>query len=340
MHTRMNYQIRPCWVLSIDFFARLLFVLALLALPSAARAQQLWFGSGDDLNVNGVVGHPDFMQLLDRNASLWPTGAAHVSVMLSRPAWLLRMPNSEVQSFLSFLKQHNMGLAISTGLVTSATCGRNVEGIVPLPQAVYPSGMKKLGVDLDYVIMDEPLYFAHDFTGRNSCGFSIAQVAASVADNVKRICAYYPKVQFVLVEPVGALPGGARELGEFLDDYKANLNEYPASVHFDIQWGWVDRLHRDWHAVVPAVIQMLKARRIGYGIIFDAGRTNGQLPTTDAAWVASAKANVRAFEAAIPDRPAQVLLESWHPNPVRITPESDPTTMTGYLKWYVTTHPH
>ena len=34
-------------------------------LPAAATAQQIWFSPGDDLNVNDVVAHPDFMHLFD-----------------------------------------------------------------------------------------------------------------------------------------------------------------------------------------------------------------------------------------------------------------------------------
>ena len=33
----------------------------------------IWFSSGDDLNVNGVVTHPDFMSLFD-SPSPWPYG--------------------------------------------------------------------------------------------------------------------------------------------------------------------------------------------------------------------------------------------------------------------------
>jgi hypothetical protein len=29
------------------------------------------------------------------------------------------------------------------------------------------------------------------------------------------------------------------------------------------------------------------------------------------------------------------MIQTWETNPVRIVPESDPDTMTGYLKWFL-----
>jgi hypothetical protein len=54
---------------------------------------------------------------------------------------------------------------------------------------------------------------------------------------------------------------------------------------------------KEWHPDIPQLIHMLKARGIGYSIIYDAGRVNGCVPTTDAGWIASAKANVVDWEA-------------------------------------------
>jgi hypothetical protein len=185
------------------------------------------------------------------------------------------------------------------------------------------------------VVIDEPLFYGHDYAAKNACKFSIEEVAESVAKNVKMIRSYYPKVQFVLVEPEQSLACGVLELSTFLDAYKANLNELPVAVRFDITWGQEDKWHREWHRDIPQFIHMLKARGIGYSIIYDAGRVNRRVPTTDAGWIASAKANVADWQATIHEKPAQVVIQTSGPNPIRIVPESDPSTMTGYLQWFV-----
>jgi hypothetical protein len=34
------------------------------------------------------------------------------------------------------------------------------------------------------------------------------------------------------------------------------------------------------------------------------------------------------------------MIQTWEPYPSRIVPESDPNTMTGYLKWFVEQREH
>jgi hypothetical protein len=318
--------------------ARIPWTIALIFLfPFITRSQQIWFSPGDDVNTqrNGVA-HPDYMNLFSANT--WPTGAAHINVMMVRDIWLLRMPTDSVNKALAFLKQRNISIASPMGLVAndSLNCGAGVEGIGSQRGIVlYPREMKKKGIPLDYVVIDEPLFHAHDYDGNNACKLPVKQVADAVARNVKMIRSYYPNVRFVLVEPPQALTGGPQELAEFLDYYKADLNEYPVSVRFDIAWQQVDIWHTDWRLIIHPFIQMLRAHGIGYGIIFNAGHPTGRGLDNDKAWVASAKSNVAAWMATVHDVPNQIVIQTWTPNPVRNVPESDPNTMTGYLKWFV-----
>jgi hypothetical protein len=318
--------------------AQILLIIVLTALlPLVTRAQQLWFSPGDDVNTqkNGVA-HPDYMQLFNPNT--WPVGASHVNVMMIRDIWFLRMPEDSVHKALAFLKQHNIAISSPMGLIAndSLNCGIGVEGFGSERGITFnPREMRKKNIPLDYVVIDEPLFHGHDYNEKNACNLPVKQIADAVARNVKMIRSYYPRVQFVLVEPPQALAGGANELAEFLDKYRADLNEYPVSVRFDIAWEQVDKRHSDWRLTIPSFIQMLKARGIGYGIIFNAGHPTGHSLSGDNAWVASAKSNVAAWMNATHHVPNQVIIQTWTPNPVRNVPESDPDTMTGYLKWFV-----
>jgi hypothetical protein len=117
------------------------------------------------------------------------------------------------------------------------------------------------------------------------------------------------------------LPGGPAELAEFLDALKAAAHEYPLSVRFDVQW------RKDWRSQLPPFIAMLKARDIGYGVVYNAP---GGIKD-DRAWIASAKENGQAFASVIRAKPDHVMIQTWDSNPSRIVPETDPDTMTGYL---------
>jgi hypothetical protein len=103
-------------------FVAVFSMLAMALLPLGASSQQVWFSSGDDLNVKGPVAHPDFMQLFAPDAP-WPTGMARINVMQLRAPWFLRMPAPAVQQVTDFLKQHNIALAVPLGFVSSDTCG-------------------------------------------------------------------------------------------------------------------------------------------------------------------------------------------------------------------------
>jgi hypothetical protein len=284
---------------------------------------QLWFSPGDDLEVGGFVTHPDFPKLFDE-PSHWPTGLSHIQVLQFRAPYIARKP-AESAGYYSYLKAHHIGIAAVMTVMPAETCGQGLEGVMSHKGIhFYPRAIKAAGIDLDYIVMDEPLYFGHDYAGENACRLSIGDVANGVAESTVTIRSYHPHAKFILSEPA-ALPGGATELAEFIDAYKTAAHEYPASVRLDVQWP------KDWRSQVPPFVTMLKARGIGFGVVYNA--TGGI--HDDRAWVASAKSNCQAFAGAIRARPDHVMIQTWEANPSRIVPETDPDTMTGYLKWFI-----
>jgi hypothetical protein len=294
-------------------------------LPASVLAQQLWFAPGDDLEVKGIISHPDFPKLFE-DPSLWPTGLAHVNVFQFRAPYLARKPE-ESAKYYSFLKAHHIEIAVAMTVMPAETCGQGIEGTLPRKNiADYPRRIKAIaGIDIDFVLMDEPLFYGHDYNGTNACNFSVSDIAKGVADSVAAIRSYHPHAKFILVEPEQVLSGGPAELGEFLDAYKGLVQEYPFSVRFDVLW------RKDWRSQLPPFIAMLKARNIPYGVIFN-GLGNIK---EDHAWVANAEENARAFVASIHAKPDHIVIQTWQPYPVRNVPESDPDTMTGYLKLFI-----
>lgn len=294
-------------------------------LPASALAQQLWFVPGDDLEVNGVISHPDFPKLFEK-PSLWPTGLSHVNVFQFRAPYLARKPE-ESAKFCSILKAHHIDIAVAMNVMPAETCGQGIEGTLPRKNiAAYPRQIKaNAGIDIDYVVMDEPLYYAHDYSGKNACKLPIIDIAKGVADSVITIRSYHPHAKFILVEPEQVLAGGPTELAEFLDAYEALLQQYPFSVRFDVLW------RKDWRNQLPPFIAMLKARNISYGVIFNG---LGSLDE-DHAWVVNAEENARAFVGTIHTQPDHIVIQTWQAHPARNVPESDPDTMTGYLRWFI-----
>jgi hypothetical protein len=72
----------------------------------------------------------------------------------------------------------------------------------------------------------------------------------------------------------------------------------------------------------------------GIGIIHD----GTPLDTTDTAWIDDAKKHVIELEQFHGLRPNQQLFQTWMPHPSHALPESDPTTLTSLVDWYVKEH--
>src|SRR5262249_39699947 len=151
----------------------------------------------------------------------WPTGLAHINVFQFRTAYIARKP-AESAKYYNYLKAHGIAVAATMALMPAENCGQDVEGIMSHKGIdFYPRAIKNAGVELDYVLMDEPLYFGHDYTGKDACRLSIADVAKGIAWSEATVRSYHPKAKFILSEPEQALPGGPAELAEFLDALKA-----------------------------------------------------------------------------------------------------------------------
>jgi hypothetical protein len=299
--------------------------LAFMAVAPRAPAQELWFSPGDDLEVQGMIGHPDFFRLFEE-PSTWPTGLAQTKVFQFRAPYLARKPKESANDF-AFLKRHHVAIAAAMTVLPAETCGQGIEGTLPRKNiADYPRRIRlDAGIDLDYVVMDEPLYYGHDYSGVNACSYSIPDVAKGVAESIDAIRHYHPHAQFILVEPVQVLANGASELADFLDRYKALVGQYPFAVRLDVLWG------RPWRIQLPPFIAMLRARGIPYGVIYNGIGSSSD----DESWIASAKQNALEFRSFAPENPGHIVIQTWQRYPLRDVPEGDASTMTGYLKWFV-----
>jgi hypothetical protein len=110
-----------------------------------------------------------------------------------RAPYIARKP-VESAKYFGYLKAHGIAVAAVMALMPAETCGQGVEGIISHKGIdFYPRAIKNAGVQLDYVVMDEPLYFGHDYAGKDACKLPIADVAKGVAESVATIRSYHPR---------------------------------------------------------------------------------------------------------------------------------------------------
>ncbi len=298
------------------------------AQPNGGPAKpRTWFAPGDDLEVGGKVGHPDYGRLFAPNAP-WRAGYEHIDVFQIRTPWVLRTDPDEVKQAFAFFAEHRIKVAAVLGTVITEGCGVGIEGFGTARQTeVYPRRMKEMGLPLDYILVDEPVTWGHEYSGKNACRYPIADVAKRVAQSIRMAKKYYPDAKVVLVEAPQALKGGPAELLEFLNDWRKELGASPSVVRFDMQW------RQDWRRDTPGFVRMLAAHGIPYGVIWDGSNPQAR---DGREWIDEAKANVAAFHQLIAAPPSENVIQSWSAQPERDLPESDPSTMAGYLKWFVT----
>jgi hypothetical protein len=174
--------------------------------------------------------------------------------------------------------------------------------------------------------MDEPLWFGHNFAGRNACHASIEDIAADVATKVADIRSVFPAAQVGDIEPVG-VPNEhwLADLESWLAAFRGRSGENLAFVRADILWT------RSWQPQMRELEHLLHRNGIPLQVIY-----NGD-GDTDAEWAAAAARHYVAYETSAASPPDVPVFQNWTPHPSRVLPETDTDTLTGiawqYIKW-------
>ena len=116
-------------------------------------------------------------------------------------------------------------------------------------------------------------------------------------------------------------------LTEWLAAYKAETGTPLDVMVLDMQW------HLPWQATARQTINILHNKGTLAGVFLEAETHPG---TTDASWVADAKKNAEAVNAA--KLPFDIVLfATWMQHPRHNLPESDPTSFASMVDWYANT---
>jgi hypothetical protein len=166
------------WRVAAERFAVVKNILSLLAVgfllvtgqravAAGASVPELWFAPNDDLprgpNRDRIPG-PDFQHLFDPT----PVWSMRTDVFQLSPMMTSNVgPEDELRRIGAFLTQHHIALAVGVGAATTdnanpvpGECGFGVEGMGrPGRNAISFKRLKQLGLDIQYVAMDEPLDF-------------------------------------------------------------------------------------------------------------------------------------------------------------------------------------
>ncbi len=261
----------------------------------------------------------------------WPNAAKKVGVLEIVHWWLDTVTDQQVLEITDFAKQHHMKIDLEIEAVTRFPnqCGLGDEGYTAPGDLARQAGMlKRLGVKVDIMTMDEPMWFGHYASDPLACQLPVADLAANVAANISAITALYPDIQLYEIEPIPAVtnfPTWRQDMAAFHNGLVQGLGKQVRGVQLDVGWETPA-----WQPAMQAMNTFVHENNMTLGIfeyaIYDV--------RSDTDWINSAVQHIEYVEGTLGIVPDMAIFTTWSPYPQDSMPETSPTTLTWLINRY------
>jgi hypothetical protein len=301
-------------------------LLCLMSQSTTTRAQlsEIWFNPNTPL---------DWRQMFTPTAP-WQMAANQVNVMEIEPFYLLEAGDPELLNLLRFIQLHHMKVDVDVESIAKlpGACMGTTEGYrTPAEIRAAADHLLRLGFEVNYIHIDEPLWFGHYDPEAAACQFAAPDLASHVAQNINQFIADYPDVQVVEIETFPNLVYNLdwqAVLDEFQNLVAQQIGRKIQGVQLDVNWN-----DPGWAPSMVMFDQFLRQRNQKLGVIYDGtGAENSSL-----SWMTRARNAFETVEGYMGLRPAQVIFASWYPFPQYNMPETDPTAQTWLIDSYART---
>jgi hypothetical protein len=298
-----------------------------------ASAADVWLiGVDPETQKARHVSEPaDYMDLFKPDAP-WKKAAAGLAAFKFGTRFVLQSDEADLRAIIEDLKRRHIAFAVELGVLEShgpGSCGFGVEGYgnANTVESV-AKRVKALGGQIDYVAMDEPVWFGHvaDRLAKTTgvgCRYGIPEVADMAAAKIAVLRRYFPDIKIGDIEPITArAPGGPQYVQDVLTFetlLRRKTGVAPAFVHVDMAWTF-----QGWQPLLEVLATGVHASGARFGVICDGDANVGG----DEAWVAQALQRCRQVAADPRTRPDDFIAQSWEPLPTRMLPETNPGAMT------------
>jgi hypothetical protein len=295
-------------------------------MSTAASLPDIWFSPVDNMprGPNQVRFTPDYPDLFSVDSN-WPKASSHVRAFVLAAGYVVGAKDEELARIFVYLKSKNIALVVGISPLSSpGTCGFHVEGYSALGEPIsIAMRVKKLGGDLRFMGMDEPLFYGHFFKGPNACRSPIPVVAHDAARAARDVRSIFPHVLVGEAEPSAAIPPEA--LHEWLDAFQEAYGERLAFYDMDVPW------EVDWKAGTLESASVIRRNSISLGIIYNGDSRS----KSDIEWLDSAARNFQIYETSGAPLPDTAIIGTWTKLPSHALPETDPTAFTSLINRYV-----
>ncbi len=310
-------------------------------LPTAAQLngrKLAWFTPREDM-LGALVNGQTWDQLLPQ----WSTSATHIQMIRLPTSVLLAIPDSALPGILRALDSHNLGLGLEIGAANSyheTGCGSGVESYSdPGTANNVVQKLLNAGGKLSAILMDEPLWYGHYYTGANACNSTIQDEARRAAVIVKIYTAAFPDLVVGDIEPFPALPLQSTWQADYTSwaqAFYAATGSKIAFLHADFDWTNPAMYHYTAYPSVAAMqyvaqLAAAEARANGMGIGFIC--TGSQGTSSDAQYAYTVQFHIDTL-AGSGTNPDQLAFETWDTYPTHTLPETDGTSLSSEIYYY------
>lgn len=301
------------------------FVIAVFASAAAAQPPRIWFGAEPPVPLGSASpkgGSLDYVEFLTSDTQ-WRQAASVISVVEINASWIEKVSTPEqLAKAVHVLGSHHIKLALElNGLTNSSICSG--DGFASRDPLIPVRKMLAVGGIVDYVVLNEPYAWASRARGPKACHWTPQEVAQHLKPFLANLRALMPDVQIGDAEPLWK-DSDAGEFAKWADTYAKVTGSKLDFFQMDF-----DFTRGDWVQAALIVQKAMQARGIIFGVHYFGNRADG----SDRKWLATAFDRSQAFASA-GGHPDQVILQSWHPIPRHILPESEHDTFMAFVLRY------
>lgn len=260
-------------------------------------------------------------------SSQWSQARAKVNIFKVYLGFIQRSSDAQLQVMISYLSANKIKLALEWAPLVSDTY--TLEGFCRPGQAdSLCQRIQRLGGTIDYITLDEPLYFGHYYASGPQ--WSVLQVATQAAASLNVIKSYFPNVIIGDIEPIDAMPSTTwySTMQQWLAAYQTVMGTPLAFIHVDNMWG------NSWTTNISSLSGMLTGSNTSLGVIFNTLEST----TTSSQWMLSAEVNIQRYNASGIVKPTHIVFQNWLPYPSTVMPESSTTAYTYLVNYYFSSY--
>lgn len=308
-------------------------ILALVVLGASsigrANAAEIWL-SGNDPVAKPNSG-TDFEALFSAD-SPWSQAASKVRVFKVSTQLLMSGSDALLSRMFADLKRRDIRLAVEALILSEGPnqCGHGFEGYsAPRTMQVMAERVRKLGGDLRFVAMDEPLWYGHHYDKKNACQSSYADLAHDVAQKVAMLRAVFPEMKIGDIEPLGSSADWTDEIIQWARAYRLAVGEPLSFVDADINWSGPN-----WHKQLTILAKGLHRTGVALAVTYNGDGSDETGPR----WTEHAEQRFNTVESDPLTKPDIAVLQTWMPQPAHFLPENDPGTLSWLVNRYANRH--